>query len=80
MLNTLSAKKEIALAALDIKSKIKKVDITSALRHLNAGLKYCWIARMKRLSILASIKNKNCRQKKKKKEKRFDITKKRFNK
>ena len=38
MLNTLSAKKEIALAALDIKSKIKKVDITSGAEALKRRL------------------------------------------
>jgi len=38
MLNTLSAKKEIALAALDIKSKITKVDITSGAEALKRRL------------------------------------------
>ena len=38
MLSTLSAKKEIALAALDIKSKIKKVDITSGAEALKRRL------------------------------------------
>jgi superfamily II DNA or RNA helicase len=38
MLGTLSAKKEIALAVLDIKSKIKKVDITSGAEALKRRL------------------------------------------
>lgn len=38
MLNALSVKKEIALEALDIKSKIKKFDITSSAEALKRRL------------------------------------------
>jgi len=39
MLGTLSTKKEVAMAALDINSKIKKVDITSGAEALKQRLK-----------------------------------------